>query len=47
VPVQSGNWGEGEIVGADIVEACSGRVVCVTVVPGRSTTNLVNKMREG
>ena len=46
VLVKGGDWGEGEIVGADFVEARGGRVVRVNLVPGRSTTNLVDKIRE-
>lgn len=45
VLVKGADWGPGEIVGADVVEAAGGRVVRVALVPGRSTTALVEQVR--
>jgi D-glycero-beta-D-manno-heptose 1-phosphate adenylyltransferase len=46
VLVKGGDWGPDQIVGSDIVEARGGRVVRVPLVAGKSTTKIVNKMRE-
>lgn len=45
VLVKGADWGEGAIVGRDIVEARGGRVVRVAVEPGYSTTALIHKIR--
>jgi D-beta-D-heptose 7-phosphate kinase/D-beta-D-heptose 1-phosphate adenosyltransferase len=45
VLVKGSDWGDGEIVGRDIVEAAGGRVVRVPLVEGRSTTALVGRIR--
>lgn len=44
--VKGGDWGEGEIIGSDIVEAGGGEVVRVRYVEGASTTNIVEKIIE-
>jgi rfaE bifunctional protein nucleotidyltransferase chain/domain len=45
VLVKGGDWGPGQIVGAEAVEARGGRVVRVPLVAGRSTTNLVDRIK--
>lgn len=45
VLVKGADWGPGQIVGADVVEASGGRVVRVALLPGRSTSALVNQVR--
>ncbi len=45
VLVKGADWGPGAIVGADVVEAAGGRVVRVALVPERSTTAIVRKVR--
>ena len=45
VLVKGSDWGDGEIVGRDTVEAAGGRVVRVPLVEGRSTTALVGRIR--
>lgn len=47
VLVKGGDWGGGEIVGREEVEAAGGRVVRVPVVSGYSTTEILRKIREG
>jgi D-glycero-beta-D-manno-heptose 1-phosphate adenylyltransferase len=44
VLVKGADWAHDAIVGRDTVEARGGRVVRVTVVPGYSTTTLVEKV---
>jgi len=44
VLVKGGDWGPGEIVGAEEVEAAGGRVVRVPYLKGRSSTNLIEKI---
>ncbi len=46
VLVKGGDWKKEEIAGADEVEAEGGRVVIVPLVPGRSTTSLLEKIIE-
>jgi D-beta-D-heptose 7-phosphate kinase/D-beta-D-heptose 1-phosphate adenosyltransferase len=46
VLVKGADWGTGEIVGRDIVEAGGGRVVRVPLVKGRSTTTLIQRIRQ-
>jgi rfaE bifunctional protein nucleotidyltransferase chain/domain len=41
VLVKGGDWGPGEIVGAEEVEAAGGRVVRVPFLKGHSSTNIV------
>lgn len=47
VLVKGADYGPGEIVGADVVEARGGRVVRVPLEPGFSTTGLIAKVRGG
>jgi D-beta-D-heptose 7-phosphate kinase/D-beta-D-heptose 1-phosphate adenosyltransferase len=45
VLVKGADWGPGEIVGAEIVEADGGSVVRIPLAAGYSTTNLIEKIR--
>jgi D-beta-D-heptose 7-phosphate kinase/D-beta-D-heptose 1-phosphate adenosyltransferase len=45
VLVKGADWGADEIVGRAEVEAAGGRVVRVVLVPGRSTSGLVERIR--
>lgn len=45
VLVKGSDWGEGEIVGREEVEAAGGRVVSAAIAPGFSTTALIEKVR--
>jgi D-beta-D-heptose 7-phosphate kinase/D-beta-D-heptose 1-phosphate adenosyltransferase len=45
VLVKGADWAEDAIVGREEVEAAGGRVVRVPLVPGRSTTGLVERIR--
>ncbi len=45
VLVKGGDWGAGEIVGREEVEAAGGRVVSVPVEPGFSTTDILARMK--
>jgi D-beta-D-heptose 7-phosphate kinase/D-beta-D-heptose 1-phosphate adenosyltransferase len=45
VLVKGADWAAEEIVGRDVVEAAGGRVVRVEIVPGRSTTAMVERVR--
>ena len=45
VLVKGGDYTRGTIVGADLVEAAGGRVVTIPLLPGYSTTALVEKSR--
>ena len=45
VLVKGGDWGPGEIVGREEVEAAGGRVVSIPLEPGYSTTALIDRMR--
>ena len=47
VLVKGADYGPGQIVGADVVEARGGRVVRVPLEPGFSTTGLIAKVRGG
>jgi len=46
VLVKGGDWADDQIVGREEVEAAGGRVVSVPVLPGYSTTALLQKVRE-
>jgi len=45
VLVKGADWGEGEIVGRATVEAAGGRVVRVDLLPGRSTSSILEHIR--
>lgn len=42
--VKGADWGEGQIVGADVVEARGGRVVRIPTAEGYSTTEIVRRV---
>lgn len=46
VLVKGADWAEDAIVGRDIVEARGGRVVRMKIVPGYSTTRIVERIRQ-
>ena len=46
VLVKGADWAENAIVGRDIVEARGGRVVRMTIEPGYSTTEIIEKIRK-
>ncbi len=43
--VKGEDWKGREVVGEDVVKARGGRVEFVSLVPGLSTTDLINKIR--
>lgn len=43
--VKGADWAEDAIIGRDVVETRGGRVVRVPIEPGRSTTDLVERIR--
>jgi len=45
VLVKGADWGPDDIVGSDVVEAAGGRVLRVELLPGRSTTSMVERIR--
>lgn len=45
VIVKGGDYAPDTIVGADLVTARGGRVVVVPIVPGQSTTSIIEKLR--
>ena len=47
VLVKGGDWPGNQIVGREEVEAAGGRVVSIPVVPGYSTTAILEKIRKG
>jgi len=47
VLVKGGDWPGDQIVGREEVEAAGGRVVSLPVVPGYSTSAILQKIREG
>lgn len=47
VLVKGADWGLHEIVGREDVEAAGGRVVRVEILPGRSTSGIVERIRRG
>jgi len=47
VLVKGGDWPGDQIVGREEVEAAGGRVVSVPVVPGHSTSAILQKIRQG
>jgi rfaE bifunctional protein nucleotidyltransferase chain/domain len=44
--VKGGDYSPGEVVGRDTVEASGGRLVLIPFVEGRSTTDIVRRIRE-
>jgi len=47
VLAKGADWAADQIVGADVVRARGGKVVRVRLVPGQSTTRLVERSRDG
>ena len=47
VLVKGGDWAGDQIIGREEVEAAGGQVVSVPVVPGYSTTAILEKIRQG
>jgi D-beta-D-heptose 7-phosphate kinase / D-beta-D-heptose 1-phosphate adenosyltransferase len=47
VLVKGGDYTREQVVGHEIVAAHGGEVVLVDIMPGFSTTSLVNRAREG
>ncbi len=47
VLVKGGDWARDEIVGREVVEARGGEVVTIPLVPGASTTGIVERIRRG
>ena len=45
VLVKGGDYNVEEVVGRDVVEASGGKVVIIPLVPGRSTSNIIEKVR--
>jgi D-beta-D-heptose 7-phosphate kinase/D-beta-D-heptose 1-phosphate adenosyltransferase len=45
--VKGGDYTREQVVGHEIVEAHGGEVVLVDVLPGHSTTSLVNRAKGG
>jgi len=45
VLVKGADWAEDQIVGADVVRRAGGSVVRTPLLPGRSTTSIVDKIR--
>jgi rfaE bifunctional protein nucleotidyltransferase chain/domain len=46
VLVKGGDWAVDKIIGGDLVQSWGGKVTNIPVVPGRSTTNLIDIVRE-
>ncbi len=44
--VKGGDWAKAAIAGADFVKAVGGRVITIPLTEGRSTTNIVEKIRQ-
>ena len=44
--VKGGDWAKAAIAGADFVKAAGGRVITIPLIEGRSTTNIVEKIRQ-
>jgi rfaE bifunctional protein nucleotidyltransferase chain/domain len=47
VIVKGGDYDVASIVGADVVRARNGRVVVIPLLPGQSTTAIIEKLRAG
>lgn len=46
VLVKGGDWAVDKIIGGDLVQSWGGKVMNIPVVEGRSTTNLIQMVRE-
>lgn len=46
VLAKGADWKEDDIVGADVVKAAGGRVARVRLVKGKSTTNIIEKIKK-
>lgn len=46
VLVKGGDWAIDKIIGGDLVQSWGGKVLNIPVVEGRSTTNLIQMVRE-
>ncbi|MEA3347360.1 MAG: D-glycero-beta-D-manno-heptose 1-phosphate adenylyltransferase [Candidatus Auribacterota bacterium] len=46
VIVKGGDWKAEDIIGKDIVEKNGGKTVTIEYIPGRSTTEFINKIKE-
>jgi rfaE bifunctional protein nucleotidyltransferase chain/domain len=46
VLVKGGDWALDKIIGSDLVKSWGGKVMNIPVVEGRSTTNLIDTVRE-
>jgi D-beta-D-heptose 7-phosphate kinase/D-beta-D-heptose 1-phosphate adenosyltransferase len=46
VLVKGADYTVDRVVGADVVQAAGGRVVLAELVPGQSTTGIIERMRE-
>ena len=44
--VKGGDWAVDKIIGGDLVQSWGGKVMNIPVVEGRSTTNLIQMVRE-
>ena len=44
--VKGGDYNEDHIIGADIVKSIGGKVVVIDLLEGRSTSNLISKIKE-
>ena len=47
VLVKGGDWRPDQIIGREEVEGAGGRVVSIPVVPGHSTTAILDRIRQG
>jgi D-beta-D-heptose 7-phosphate kinase/D-beta-D-heptose 1-phosphate adenosyltransferase len=47
VLVKGGDWPEDEIIGADVVKRAGGKVKRIPYISGYSTTDIINKIRQG
>jgi len=47
VLVKGGDYTPERVVGKEVVESYGGRVELVTFVDGKSTTNIIDKIRKG
>ena len=47
VLIKGADYAEHQVVGADVVKAAGGRVFLAQLVPGQSTTGIVDRLRQG